>query len=79
VSNVLNHPELVVVETCFRVSEAMTELDCLRGRTPEETAAHWRRSAFGSRLFHPAATGKYRPEKDDDEERVTAVPILAEP
>ncbi|MDT3395218.1 LacI family DNA-binding transcriptional regulator [Streptomyces sp. B1866] len=59
VSNVLNRPEAVGEDTRLRVMEAMAELDYTRGRTPAETAAHWRRKSFGSRLFHPAATGKY--------------------
>ncbi|MFE2489566.1 LacI family DNA-binding transcriptional regulator [Streptomyces mirabilis] len=84
VSNVLNHPEVVAEESRVRVIQAMSDLDYIRGRTPEETAAHWRRSAFGSRIFFPAATGRYRLDKENEEEgeaggRGTPVPILADP
>lgn len=84
VSNVLNHPELVAEETRILVEQAMADLGYIRGRTSEETAAHWRRSAFGSRLFYPAATGAYRPDESvrsnkREEERGTPVPLLAEP
>ncbi|MFL4905599.1 LacI family DNA-binding transcriptional regulator [Streptomyces sp. MMS24-I2-30] len=79
VSNVLNHPELVHPETHLRVTEAIAELDYLRGRTAEETAAHWRRSSFGSRLFYPAAHGRYRPEEAKEAKLGALVPIQADP
>ncbi|MCX4824403.1 LacI family DNA-binding transcriptional regulator [Streptomyces sp. NBC_01142] len=78
VSNVLNHPELVAAETQLRVTEAIAELEYTRGRTAEETAAHWRRSGFGSRIFYPAAHGTYRPEKGKEDKPVVPVPIQAE-
>ncbi|HEY8982514.1 MAG TPA: LacI family DNA-binding transcriptional regulator [Streptomyces sp.] len=83
VSNVLNHPEMVAEETRLRVVLAMEELDYIRGRTPEETAAHWRRT-FGTRIFYPAAHGTYPPEKvgrrtQQAAERGAPVPILADP
>ncbi|MDH2388159.1 LacI family DNA-binding transcriptional regulator [Streptomyces sp. HNM0663] len=59
VSNVLNRPAVVAEETRLRVTHVMAELGYLRGRTPEETAAHWRRKSFASRLFRPAVTGQY--------------------
>ncbi|MFE4856118.1 LacI family DNA-binding transcriptional regulator [Streptomyces sp. NPDC056670] len=76
VSNVLNHPEVVTAETHLRVIEAIAELGYIRGKTPEETAAHWRRSAFGSRIFYPAAHGRYR---DTEERPGDPVPIQADP
>ncbi len=79
VSNVLNHPELVRAETHLRVIEVIAELDYMRGRTAEETAAHWRRSAFGSRLFYPAANGRYRPEEGKEGKLGSLVPIQADP
>lgn len=85
VSNVLNHPEAVAEDTRLRVVQAMTDLGYIRGRSREETAAHWRRAGFGSRIFFPAATGTYRPEKNGDGEepegndRGVPVPVLAEP
>ncbi|MET8981003.1 LacI family DNA-binding transcriptional regulator [Streptomyces sp. NPDC004539] len=87
VSNVLNHPETVAVETRLRVTSAMEELDYIRGRTPEETAAHWRRT-FGTRIFYPATHGTYPPKKEGRSTGQTAakpdrrgdlVPILADP
>jgi len=83
VSNVLNHPEVVAEETRLRVILAMEELGYIRGRTPEETAAHWRRT-FGTRIFYPAAHGTYPPEKvgrrtQQAAERGAPVPILADP
>ncbi|MCT9092625.1 LacI family DNA-binding transcriptional regulator [Streptomyces sp. ASQP_92] len=74
VSNVVHRPGAVTEETRLRVVEAMTQLDYFRGRTPEETAAHWRRKTFESRLFHPAATGLY--EAVGTRPR-TPVPIMA--
>lgn len=76
VSNVVHRPQAVAEETRLRVMEAMDNLGYGRGRTPEETAAHWRRKGFGSRLFHPAATGMY---EQVGERPVRPVPIMAEP
>ena len=75
VSNVLNHPEVVRPETHLRVTEAIAELNYIRGRTAEETAAHWRRSAFGSRLFYPAAHGRYRPQERREDKPGALVPV----
>ncbi|MGW6456276.1 tyrosine-type recombinase/integrase [Streptomyces sp. NPDC055078] len=75
VSNVLHRPEAVAEETRLRVSSAIADLDYLRGRTPDETAAHWRRKGFGSRLFHPAANGSYEAV---GERPAKPVPIMAE-
>lgn len=59
VSNVLHRPERVAAERRERVLRAIEEVNYRSGRTPEETAEHWRRKAFADRLFRPAATGRY--------------------
>ena len=59
VSNVLNRPEMVQEPTRLKVAEAMEELGYIRGGSPRELAAHWRRSGFALGLFQPAVTGTY--------------------
>jgi integrase len=76
VSNVLNRPDSVPQATRDKVSTALAELGYIRGGHFGELAAHWRRSGFGTWLFHPATTGTYA-------KRATAaahpVPVLADP
>jgi integrase len=59
VSNVLNWPERVTAQRRERVQAVIEEVGYFAGRTPEETAAHWRRKGFADRLFRPAVTGSY--------------------
>ncbi|MFJ7909817.1 LacI family DNA-binding transcriptional regulator [Kitasatospora sp. NPDC096204] len=76
VSNVLNRPAAVAEGTRVRVEKAMADLGYFRWQASGENAAHWRRSAFATWLFHPAATGWY-PKKAPEEAR--PVPLLADP
>ncbi|MDG4856724.1 LacI family DNA-binding transcriptional regulator [Streptomyces sp. T-3] len=76
VSNVLNHPERVAESTRVRVQQAIADLNFVRGGTPTEHAAHWRRNGFAAWLFTPASSGWY-PKKAPQEAR--PVPILGEP
>lgn len=76
VSNVLNHPDRVREDTRLRVERAIEELNFVRGGTPTENAAHWRRNGFATWLFTPAASGWY-PKKAPQEAR--PVPLLGEP
>ncbi|MEU9453093.1 LacI family DNA-binding transcriptional regulator [Streptomyces sp. NPDC048277] len=76
VSNVLNHPERVRADTRARVGLAIVELNFVRGGTPTENAAHWRRNGFATWLFAPATSGWY-PKKAPQEAR--PVPLLGEP
>ncbi|MDT5041613.1 MAG: hypothetical protein QOE51_2598 [Actinoplanes sp.] len=76
VSNVLNRPDQVSEVTRVRVMQAVADLGYVRGPATGELAAHWRRSGFGTWLFHPAATGRYPARASSP---VHPVPILAEP
>jgi integrase len=76
VSNVLNRPESVPEPTRVKVVTAMGELGYIRGGTPRELAAHWRRSNFGLRLFQPAVTGWYHRRGS---RAAHPVPLLADP
>ena len=76
VSNVLNRPSSVPEVTRAKVEQAIADLGYVRGGPSGELAAHWRRSGFGTWLFHPAATGWY-PRKAPEQAR--PVPVLGEP
>ncbi|MFF4380327.1 LacI family DNA-binding transcriptional regulator [Kitasatospora sp. NPDC001547] len=76
VSNVLNRPHSVALDTRFRVEKAIADLGFVRFWSSGENAAHWRRNGFATWLFHPASTGWY-PKKAPEEAR--PVPLLAEP
>ncbi|MER5862082.1 LacI family DNA-binding transcriptional regulator [Kitasatospora sp. NPDC002040] len=76
VSNVLNRPHVVALDTRDRVEKAMTDLGYIRNWASGENAAHWRRNGFATWLFKPATTGWY-PKKAPEEAR--PVPLLAEP
>ncbi|WP_406091486.1 tyrosine-type recombinase/integrase [Kitasatospora purpeofusca] len=76
VSNVLNRPHAVALDTRSRVEKAIADLGYIRYWPSGENAAHWRRNGFATWLFHPATTGWY-PKKAPEEAR--PVPLLAEP
>ncbi|AUY50990.1 LacI family DNA-binding transcriptional regulator [Streptomyces sp. CB01881] len=76
VSNVLNRPHAVALDTRSRVEKAIADLGFIRFWSSGENAAHWRRNGFATWLFHPAATGWY-PKKAPEEAR--PVPLIAEP
>ena len=80
VSWVLNRPERVAEATRARVEMAMADLGYVRGAPAGGLAAHWRRNNFASRLFHPAATGRY-PKKASggDPVPVPAAPLARRP
>ena len=76
VSAALNHPEAVRGATRAKILKAIADLGYVRGGWLGELAAHWRRTAFATWLFQPAATGWY-PKKGPL--AVRPVPILGEP
>ncbi len=76
VSNVLNRPDTVPEATRLKVEAAVAELGYVRNGAIGKEADHWRRSGFGSWLFHPATTGLYPRRAPYD---AHPVPLLAEP
>jgi hypothetical protein len=73
---VLNNAPTAAAATRDSVHAAIAELGYVRGGPVGERAWHWRRSGFGTWLFHPAVTGSY-PERSG--QPAHPVPILGEP
>jgi Bacterial regulatory proteins, lacI family len=71
-SNVLNRPEA----TRIKVEATIAELGYVRNASTGQETDHWRRSGFGSWLFHPATTGLYPKRAPYN---AHPVPLLAEP